>query len=451
MGRHKIVLITGIMALAAGMFLSSLQLPVRYPVYHQHREAVQDQPEITGFGADGSLTTHLPVMILHTKGREIPGVNGKSEEKLLCRYEILQEEEGLNHTDDPAAQSGFLAISIRGNSSRIFPKKQYAIRTQNEEGLLGMPPGTGWVLNGSYIDRGMIRNYMLCNLAGEIMPYAPRVRLCEVFLETDRGSLQYQGVYTLMEKPKVSPFRLNLPPYDPGYRETSFLLLMNGSIDKPEIPHLKPDTLTVLPSELLYPGEEDISESSLEYVKEQLLKAEKALYDGSMTGNWENVSKMLDLASFADYYILNEFFQNYDAGTRSTYLYQGLGGKLAIGPVWDFDGTFNNFAHATLRQDLLELKTTFYYCYLVKCPEFIELCTRRYPELRNSILKQSNLIAYIEESAAYLGTAAKRNCDRWYGHDLSEFERDIQKMKDFVIQRGNFMDRMFLQKSRIIQ
>ena len=37
-----------------------------------------------------------------------------------------------------------------------------------------------------------------------------------------------------------------------------------------------------------------------------------------------------------DYFIINEFAMNYDAGNLSTYVYKELGGKLQLA-AWDFN------------------------------------------------------------------------------------------------------------------
>ena len=155
--------------------------------------------------------------------------------------------------------------------------------------------------------------------------------------------------------------------------------------------------------------------------------------------------------SFVDYYIINEFFQNYDAGTRSTYLYKNLGGKFSIGPVWDFDAAFNNYTGMNFTPDLIETGATFYYFYLTHNPEFVKRCCERYKELRKTVLSEEYLLKYIDESSMYLGSAAIRNCDRWYDGDYSLYYGDIEKMKTFVIERGKWMDEHFKEYIAIVR
>lgn len=46
--------------------------------------------------------------------------------------------------------------------------------------------------------------------------------------------------------------------------------------------------------------------------------------------------------NWVDYFIINEFAMNYDAGTFSTYVYKELGGKLQLA-AWDFNNGFDNY------------------------------------------------------------------------------------------------------------
>ena len=227
--------------------------------------------EATGLDASGGLTSHLPVVVIGTYGQTIPGFSQKTETKLRCDYAIIDTPEHVNRWDAPATVHGKMELSVRGNSSRKFDKKQYAVKLVDDQGekesqsLLGMPKGSSWVLNGSYIDRSQIRNYISYGLCRQFMDFSPRCRLCEVvFLNAD-GTPSNQGIYTLIEKPVVDPNRVNLTPYQSGYDESSFLLLMNTDIESTEIHHLKPDQLSVLSMELLYPGENTLTEDTQAY------------------------------------------------------------------------------------------------------------------------------------------------------------------------------------------
>ena len=457
MNKRLIMLLIILAALAASIFLQSQPGPSPQTVVHQHEVYPPEPVATTGFDMYGNLTTHLPIVILQTNGQQIPGADAPTEEVLLCSYAIVDNPDGLNHSQDTPTQSGTMAIKIRGNSSRLYSKKQYTLKLVKPDGasekssLLGMPAESVWVLNGSNIDHSMIRNYMLYNISGEIMSYAPRNRLCEVMMETSDGDLEYQGVYSLIEKPKVSEVRLNLTKNDPRFAETSFLLQMNARTDNLKIDHLNPEeTIIVYPLDLEYPDPNVLTEESKRYIENQLLSFEKLLYDASYLDSWGHVWDAVDQESFVDYFIINEFFQNYDAGIRSTYLYKDLGGKMCIGPVWDFDGAFNNFDLYDMQIDWLDMQTTYYYTYFTQSPDFGEACVRRYRALRKTFLSESYLIDYIDSCSDYLGSAALRNCDKWYSGDYALYYEDLEKMKTFVKERGAWMDENFADRITVV-
>ena len=448
-----------------GICLLALLMPYAKPspvrVFHQHESWPGPSQELTDLQQEGVFATHLPILILHTDGRTIPGYLRDDLAELPCDWAVIHNENGVNRLDGAPSQTGRLQMSIRGNSSRDYPKKQYVMKTVDADGLpqdvplMGMPAESSWVLNGSYIDHSLIRNYMMYNLAGDVMEYAPRTRLCEVFTTNASGEPVYQGVYTLMEKIKVSKVRLDLKDGSSKssmhHAETPFVLQMNSYIDNKRIFHLKPDGVNTYSFDLEYPDTTLLTPDMAHYIEQQLLLFEKAMYDAVRTSDWDILNSLIDMDSFVNYYIVNEFVQNLDAGTRSTYLYQNMGGKMAIGPVWDFDGAFNNFADVENRVDYLKLKTTFYYRSLFQDEDFVNLCIARYHELRRGLLSDESLLAYIDEAAAYLEQPAHRNAMRWYGGDDQLFYDDIQSMKDFVVERGAWMDENFASLCTIVK
>ena len=383
----------------------------------------------------------------------------EDKQKLYCEYEIIDEELSNNNSKGKISQEGSLLLSIRGHSSRYFEKKQYAVKIVDEgakskkESLLGMPAETTWCLNGSYIDHSMIRNYMLYNISGEIMSYAPRCRMCEVFLTDENGEDVYQGVYTLIEKPKISKERLNLPKYNQNAEKTAYWLQMNRNDNLVQVEHLGGEEIFRYPFKIEYPKEDEITKSTYNYIKDDIFTLEKQFSDALHTNEWENVNKSLDMKSFVDYYLINEFFQNYDAGGRSTFLYKNVDDKYYMGPVWDFDGAFNKIFDEMFENNTtissLELQNKFYYYYLKKNPVFVDLCIRRYRELRKSFLSEEYLLNYIDGSVKYLEDAAVRNCDLWYEGNMHLFYEDIDRIKKFIKERGDWLDQYFEESTRI--
>ena len=431
------------------------------PVIHQH-EAYPAEPEgQCGFDDQGNLTSHLPLIVLRTQGMEIPGADRSDRRELTCDYSVYHRTDGTNSSAHVPTQTGRVMLSIRGNTSRELPKKQYSLKLIDAQGnpqnvaLLGMPAESNWVLNGSYIDPSQIRNYMMNNLAGEIMDYACKSRLCEVLLTDSDGKLVYQGLYTLMEKPKVSKNRLALPEYSPNQTETSILLQMNTYLREkihPEdiVRHLIPDDVQANNLAIEYPDPDLITPEPRNYIQQQLLQLDHAVYNYVHIHDWSMVERCIAPLSFADYYIINEFVQNYDAGNISTYFYQPMGGKIHIGPVWDFDGALQNFK-VEVELNELRMRDSYYYHYLTQSPEFVDLCVDRYKQLRGSYLSDEYLLAYIDGAAQYLGSAAQRNSELWYEDGMDEFTEDVEDMKTYITERGAWLDEHFERLMKVAQ
>ena len=48
------------------------------------------------------------------------------------------------------------------------------------------------------------------------------------------------------------------------------------------------------------------------------------------------------------------------------------------------------------------------------------------------------------------GSAALRNCDKWYGSDYDLYYKEIEKMKDLVTARGQWMDSHFADQIQLV-
>lgn len=149
----------------------------------------------------GDFETHLPIVILDTDGQKIMSkLDEVDDPKININVQIVDNEDGsYNHVGDTPKLTTMSTVRYRGNSSLYYDKKQYALKFFNEDGtdndlsVMGMSAGAEWVLNGTFLDKSLIRNYLAYNIAGEIMDYAPNIRFCEVFIN-DGTTYEYQGL-----------------------------------------------------------------------------------------------------------------------------------------------------------------------------------------------------------------------------------------------------------------
>lgn len=342
------------MALAACALLLLLSatnlsavLTDEHPRYHQHLERPAYTPCAEHDGE--TLCTHLPLVLIDTGGAEIPGVpirsggSGREDDAftttadgstlLRASVSVVDHAEGNNHPADTPTLQSVIDIRVRGNSSRYFDKHSYLVKTLTDDGaasrdvaMLGMDAFDEWTLHGPYLDKTLIRNYMWYNLAGEIMDYAPNVRFCEVLLNG-----VYQGLYVMTETVSSgADARLKLTEPSKDTVQTSYALRLDRGSGN-EVKNIETFSQYALRNlqdmDIVYPGTKWLTPERAAWIAQDFSDFEKSLYsydyDTEPYAWWEQA----DMSSFVDYFILNEFTCNYDAGWLSTYIYRDVRGK----------------------------------------------------------------------------------------------------------------------------
>ncbi|MDO4290737.1 MAG: CotH kinase family protein [Eggerthellaceae bacterium] len=466
---------------------------------HEHAQQLEDLPEADREAASSlnidaeTFASHLPVVSIDTGGQEIPGervntsgVDNDGEthanilvidesrdravtlapdgrETVATSFSLFSNEGTANRLSDAPAFSTQAELRIRGNSSRLFDKKSYSVHftesdrlTARDFDVLDMGEEDEWILNGPFLDKTMMRNYLSMNVAGEFMAYTPDVRFCELFIDG-----QYQGVYVLMESVKYGDDRVPLTESDPKSAATSYIVrrdwrdVTNRNLD---------DLLEVTrytegaPLSVVYPSQSKATDEQLAWVKAVINQIEKSLYsydyDTSSYGYWN----YLDANTFVDYLIMSEFSSNTDAGSYSTFFYKDIRGKLCVGPVWDFNNAFNNSMDYDLSDMGFFMQNKTMFDMLVKDEKFVEQVIARYRELREDTLSTDRLTEIIDETVDYLGPAIERNFAVWgYSFDATvvdddnklspdernsvSFEAAIGRLKENITERGAWLDR----------
>ena len=402
-----------------------------------------------------TFSSYLPILLIDTEGQIVPGGGEEKEhgQKILCSFSLFDGGGSNTLRDTPAVESAAL-VGIRGHSSRAYPKKQYAVKlvgedwAGNEQSLCGMAKGASYIVNGSYIDRTQIRNYLLYQVADAVMGNAPDARLCEMFLKDEDGKTEYMGLYTIIERIRVDRQHVVLTEFDPKRTENAALVQINNTSDHYRIERLMAAEASVYDYDLLYPDFIEMNEEQLHYVESVLAAYEKSLMDIDANPGGTAWMDRIDVDSFVDYFVINEFFQNYDAGSLSTFLYFDLDGVVHIGPVWDFDGAMNNNVGRWVPYDTIEMPKNMIYYYLCGSDVFTRLCRLRYQELRKTHLSEEYLLSSIGDCRAYLGGGIERNYARWYrsGEETrydrrrGTVEEEFEKLEEHVIERGQWMD-----------
>lgn len=445
--------------LAALLLLVAAAVPAASPKGNalraeQHLTWPKEPEQTEGEPDAETFSSYLPILLIDTEEQTIPGAEQEEHgRKIRCRF-LLFDSGGSNTLQDTPAVESAALVGIRGHSSRSYPKKQYAVKlinndwSGNEQSLCGMEKGDSYAVNGSYIDRTQIRNYMLYQISDAVMGNAPDARLCEMFLRGEDGTTEYLGLYTIIERIRADQEHLNLTEYNPNRTENAALLQINNTYDHYKIERLMSTEANVYDCDLLYPDFLQMTPEQIGYTESVLAIYEKSLMDIDVNPESTAWMDRIDVDSFVDYFLINEFFQNYDAGSLSTFLYFDLDGVVHIGPVWDFDGAMNNNIGQWVPYDTIEMPKNMIYYYLCNSAAFTRLCELRYRELRATYLSEEYLLSYIDACRSYLGGSLTRNYERWYcsGEETrydrrrGTLEEEYDKLREYVVERGRWMD-----------
>lgn len=246
-------------------------------------------------------------------------------------------------------------LRLRGNSSQSYPKKPFAIKMVKKAAMLDMPEHKRWVLLANWMDRTMLRNRVVFEMAHQLeennggqLAWNPHGRNVELI---------YNGIhvgnYLLAEQIKIDGDRLNINdayedviednpaavPADCGY-----LLEFDDYYD---------ENCRFLSSKLHLPCmlKDDVpwenGSAFRSYVEDKVNGVDKALKPGLLEGDadYSATAAILDIPSLIDWWFVHELAMNAEyRHPKSVYMYiDGKDGKLCAGPVWDFDyQTFPN-------------------------------------------------------------------------------------------------------------
>ena len=401
-------------------------------------------------------SSNLPIVVLETvNSQSIP-----SEPKIAANMIIVDKSVDLRNDISDVTNldyldfKGAIKIEVRGASSSLLPKKQYALTTYDSLGqkedvsILGMPKENDWILNGIAYDSSLIRDYLSYQLSNQIGQYASRGKYCEVMLNGN-----YEGIYLFQEKLKADDNRINIKKIQP--EDLSLPNLTGGYItktDKTEGADLAAWNMANYggwESSFVheYPKSTEIKPSQHQYIKGEFERL--ANTSGNKNSSLEDgYPSVIDVPSFIDFMILNEFAANVDGYQFSTFFHKDRNGKLRAGPIWDFNLTYGNdlfmwgydrsFTYGWQFDDGGNMGAKFwkdlfddpvYRCYLNK----------RWQELTDPGMPLNTLkvMDFINETVLHISEAADRQEALWGTTGI--FDQQVSELKTFISDRNTWL------------
>ncbi len=316
-----------------------------------------------------------------------------------------------------------------------MPKRPYQIKLDSKTSLLDLGKSKKYILLADYRDASHMRNelaFYLADLIGE--KYPPKGKYVNLYIDDD-----YRGLYLLTTKNEIGGKRIDLKDpegvvmeLDNYYKPDDEYFISNGH-----------DRLSVKDSN------SDDGKSSMQHFRVAYNAFEEALDNK----DWPAIESLIDVESFAQYYLLSELTSNPDAYLTSCYFYKdGAADKIHAGPIWDFDiaygnswGNHNSYSYSWSRSAELEHKGySKVYMKLSELPEFQSLVTNLFNTKLSA--QKNTIIGYIDTTANEIRNAAVADNAKWIKKD---FDTYTGKLKSWISSRFDYMNLLYGKKTDI--
>jgi hypothetical protein len=276
--------------------------------------------------------TGLPVVTVTTDGGA-PILN--REDYVNATVDIYGGKDRPEHNFAAATQ-----IRGRGNSTWSNPKKPYRLKLTTSASVFGFPADRDWTLLANYWDQSFARNAVAFEVSRLLnRAYTPRCTPVEFVLND-----AHQGSYQLCEHMEAAANRIpatggwlleidDLPRVDPADQYFRSPRLDAWSVESDPNPSVwvfkQPSAPTV---------------TQRADVERDILAMEALLYGEGFAHPDTGYARMLDVDALITWYITSELLKNNDgAFFKSVYMYRVPGGRITLGPVWDFDLAIGNY------------------------------------------------------------------------------------------------------------
>lgn len=448
--------------------------------------------------AASRFKSNLPLILIHNlRGGTVP--NSIDQTAIVMTFEPI---DGVASLTNPPALAVRAGINIRGRSTQGLPQKSFALELWDEYNqdddreFLGMPAESDWVLYAqNAYDPSFLHNPLVHRLARDVGRYSSRTRFAELFLNTSSGVVDYtqpaggnyNGLYTVEEKIKRSPDRIDIARLDAGV--TNLPAITGGYLLK--IDSADPDERTFYDSYAQssivyqYPDGLEMETSARaahkNYITKYFSDFGTALANINFTHPTLGYAPYIDAAAWIDHHLLNVLAMNADAFRLSGFFFKDRSRPIQMGPLWDFDramGTrtgddarpFNPVSWmATTPLGGSDYGTDFFnpnkvfpnrwYSRLFQDPDFWQRWIDRWTELRRGPLSTDAIFARVDTLVSQITDAHDRSIQKWpstaprsgrisstgYQHLFpGTFEGEIAFLKRWLSDRVTFIDTNFL-------
>lgn len=358
--------------------------------------------------------------------------------------------EDLHETD--------VRVRGRGNSTWWMDsqKKPLRLRFEQPHSVLGSQhKATDWILLSNQFDPSLLRNYSALYFAKHLqssMQFVPMARNVHLYIND-----AYVGVYLLTDERDVSDGRLELmhdsnPEVSEYLIELDFRAHENGSEN---VNFVKVNNRLY---DIRFPSQKRLTPHHVDYIKNYISQVSLAI----QSEDFATIISLIDVATWVDFYLVQEFFMNKDVYQSSVFMsIQGQGNerRIHMGPVWDFDLAAGNMRYqlgGTHPEGLYVARVHYWYAHLMNIPEFYNAVALRWLELNDSAIP-TKTINHIKDTARTFHNEFLRNFERHpilgtslgfnsaHIASITSFEGQVDFLTDWLRRRSNWLTARFQQ------
>jgi len=344
----------------------------------------------------------------------------------------------LSGGDDSYAGFAFGPVNAtargRGNSSWwMHEKRPLRFRFATPQPMFGSSyAATDWSLISNAMDYTLMRNYAAYLLGSLLsgLDFSPAHHMVHLYLNNE-----YRGVYMLTDQIHRHNGRIELINPIPSAPERSeFLLEWCGRVPEENVGSSQYAYFTIhmgegewardVPFGISFPGSgvlrgnHGFRNFAADFVGQ--------VNDALVRRDFNEISRLIDLDSFIDFYLVQELFQNMDVGFSSVFFQiRQINGspRLFAGPLWDFDlSSGSAIGHYSDSQpprsgDCLPIHyptarwSNPWFGHLMATPQFRNMVVQRWNTIRNREVRTMTMI--IRRMAIRYRACFDRNFERW--------------------------------------
>lgn len=196
--------------------------------------------------------------------------------------------------------------------------------------------------------------------------------------------------------------------------------------------------------------EVQVGDENYNYIMNFVKEAEQSLFSDNFMDINDGWQKYLDIETFADWYLIEEIAENGDARFyTSCFMNLKRGGKLKMGPVWDFDVTFgNNKAYHFI--DGFLANETKWMQRLLQDPAFREKVKERFLYFYSH---KDELLYFINDYAQHIRRSIVEDNNKWnvlynphqyFNYNvLGAYENEVTWLKEWLVKRLEWMKQTY--------